>query len=232
LPLTQSKQGSVGINYAKNQFYLGVEAFYKNVDGVSTRTQGFQNENQFNGDLGRNDLIGSYEVKGVEFLINQKGKNYSTWLSYTYNKNDYTYDSIVPSVFPNNLDVRHTLTLAGTFDIGNLKLGAGINYRTGRPYTEPLEDSSLDTNVFPAQINFEAPNSSRLPEYFRMDASATYAFGLSPGVRAKAGVSLLNLTDRTNILNRYYRVSEENDIERVDNTSLGLTPNFNFRVTF
>ncbi|MEM8926836.1 MAG: TonB-dependent receptor [Bacteroidota bacterium] len=226
LPLTQSKQGSVGINYAKNQFYLGVEAFYKNVDGVSTRTQGFQNENQFNGELG------SYEAKGVEFLINQKGKNYSTWLSYTYNKNDYTYDSIVPSVFPNNLDVRHTLTLAGTFDIGNLKLGAGINYRTGRPYTEPLEDSSLDTNVFPAQINFEAPNSSRLPEYFRMDASATYAFGLSPRVKAKAGVSLLNLTDRTNILNRYYRVSEENDIERVDNTSLGLTPNFNFRVTF
>jgi len=47
LPLTQSKQGSVGINYAKNQFYLGIEAFYKQVDGVSTRTQGFQNENHY-----------------------------------------------------------------------------------------------------------------------------------------------------------------------------------------
>ncbi len=232
LPLTKSKQGSIGVNYAKNQFYLGIEAFYKNVDGVSTRTQGFQNENQFNGDLGRNDLIGSYEVKGVEFLINQQGENYSAWMSYTYNKNYYTYDSIVPSVFPNNLDVRHTLTLAGTYTIGNLKLGMGLNYRTGRPYTEPVEDSSLDTTFFPARINFKAPNSSRLPEYFRMDASATYGFSLSPRVKAKAGVSLLNLTDRTNILNRYFRVSDENEIERVDNTSLGLTPNFNFRVTF
>ena len=226
LPLTQSKQGSIGINYAKNQFYLGMEAFYKNVDGVSTRTQGFQNENQFNGELG------SYKVKGVEFLINQKGEDYSAWLSYTHTKNDYTYDSIVPSVFPNNLDVRHTLTLAGTYNIGNLKLGMGFNYRTGRPFTEPIEDSSLDTTVFPAQINFKAPNSSRLPEYFRADASATYTFNLSERVKAKAGISLLNLTDRTNILNRYFRVSGENEIERVDNTSLGLTPNFSFRLSF
>jgi hypothetical protein len=226
LPLTQSKQGSVGVNYAKNQFYLGLEAFYKNVDGVSTRTQGFQNENQFNGELG------SYEVKGVEFLVNQKGENYSTWLSYTYNKNDYTYDSIVPSVFPNNLDVRHTLSMAGTYTLGNLKLGMGINYRTGRPYTQPQEDNSVDTTEFPLEINFEEPNSSRLPEYLRMDASATYAFNISPRVNAKAGVSLLNLTGRTNVLNRYYRLSDNDEIERVDNTSLGITPNVSFRVTF
>ena len=226
MPLTQSKQGSVGINYAKNQFYLGLEAFYKNVDGVSTRTQGFQNEDQFNGQLG------SYEVKGIEVLINQKGEKYSSWVSYTYNKNDYTYDSITPSVFPNNLDVRHTFTLAGTYDVGNLKLGIGINFRTGRPYTEPLATNSLDNTSFPARINYQTPNSSRLPEYFRADASATYAFKLSEKINAKAGLSLLNLTDRTNILNRYYRVSDQNEIERVDNTSLGLTPNFNFRITF
>jgi len=226
LPITQSKQGSAGLNYAKNQFYLGIEAFYKQVDGVSTRTQGFQNENQFNGELG------SYEVKGVEFLVNQKGKKYSSWLSYTYNKNEYTYDSIVPTVFPNNLDVRHTLTVAGTYNMGKLKLGIGINYRTGKPFTRPSEDNSLNTNVFPAQINFEAPNSSRLPEYFRMDASGTYSLELGEKIKAKVGISLLNLTDRTNILNRYFRVSDENEIERVDNTSLGLTPNFSIRVNF
>ena len=226
LPLTQSKQGSIGFNYSKNQFYVGLEGFYKNVDGVSTRTQGFQNENQFNGELG------SYEARGIEFLVNQKGENYSTWLSYTYNKNDYTYDSIVPPVFPNNLDVRHTITLAGTYEIKKLKFGLGINYRTGRPYTEPVEDGSLDTTVFPAQINFEAPNSSRLPEYLRIDTSATYSFEVGQETNAKVGFSLLNITGRTNILDRYYRLSENNEIERVDNTSLGLTPNLSFRITF
>lgn len=226
LPLTKSKQGSLGINYAKNQFYLGLEGFYKEVDGVSTQTQGFQNENQFS------DEIGSYRVKGMEFLINQKGENYSTWLSYTYNKNDYTFDSIVPQSFPNNLDVRHTLTLAGTYDIKKLQLGLGINYRTGKPFTRPQDLNALNTAVFPVQIIYEEPNSSRLPEYVRADASATYHFELSRRVRAKAGISLLNLTNRKNVLNRFFRVSDNDEIESVDNISLGLTPNFTFRVEF
>ena len=226
LPVTQSKQGSIGLNYAKNSLYIGLEAFYKQVDGISTITQGFQNENQFDGE------IGSYEVKGLEFLINKKGDHFSTWLSYTYNKNDYTFEDIDPNTFPNNLDVRHTVTVAGTYNINNLKLGMGLNYRTGKPYTEPDEQSPLIPLAFPAEINYQSPNSSRLPEYFRLDASATYSFDLSRRIKANAGVSLLNLTDRENVLNRYYQVSDDNEVEQVDNKSLGLTPNFSFRVRF
>jgi hypothetical protein len=227
LPVTQSKQGSVGINYERNNFYVGLEGFYKNVDGISTSTQGFQNQDQFNGE------IGSYDVKGIEFLINKRGNRYSIWLSYAYNKNDYTFDSIVPNRFPNNLDIRHTITFAGTYSYKNLKLSVGVNYRTGKPYTQPLEgDEALDTNFFPAQINYEAPNSRRLPEYFRADASAIYSFNLTRGIKANAGVSLLNMTNRKNSLNRYYRVNDENQIETVESVSLGITPNVSFRVSF
>ncbi|MEW2922828.1 carboxypeptidase-like regulatory domain-containing protein [Muricauda sp. ANG21] len=227
LPVTQSKQGSVGINYERNNFYVGLEGFYKNVDGISTSTQGFQNQDQFNGE------IGSYDVKGIEFLINKRGDRYSTWLSYAYNKNEYTFDSIVPRNFPNNLDIRHTITFAGTYTYNNLKLSVGVNYRTGRPYTEPQEgDDSLDTTFFPARINYKSPNSSRLPEYFRADASAIYSFNLSRGIKANAGVSLLNMTNRKNSLNRYYRVNDENQIETVESVSLGITPNVSFRVSF
>ena len=226
LPITKSKQGSVGINYERNQFYFGLEAFYKEVDGVSTRTQGFQNQNQFSGEIGR------YEVKGVEFLINKKGKNYSTWLSYTYNKNDYTYDSIVPQRFPNNLDVRHTLTFASTYEIDQLKLGVGINYRTGKPFTRPDSDTPLDTTVFPVQINYEAPNSSRLPEYFRLDASATYYFNLGHKLKANFGISLLNITNRKNVIDRYFQVNDESELISIENQSLGFTPNLSLRVTF
>ncbi|GMN10893.1 TonB-dependent receptor [Croceitalea sp. MTPC9] len=227
LPITKSKQGSLGLNYAKNSFYAGLEGFYKKVDGISTRTQGFQNENQFNGE------IGSYEIKGLEFLINKKGDNYSTWLSYTLNKNDYTFDSIVPNTFPNNLDVRHTLTIASTYTIKRLKLGLGINYRTGRPYTEPLAANPLNNNFFPARINYQEPNSIRLPSYFRVDASAVYHWEFSRRIKAKAGISLLNLSNKKNILNRYYRVSEDNSaVEIVENNSLGITPNVSFRINF
>jgi len=227
LPVTKSKQGSVGINYEKNNFYVGVESFYKNVNGISTSTQGFQNPYQFSGE------IGSYDVKGVEVLINKKGDNYSTWLSYAYNKNDYTFDSIVPQSFPNNLDIRHTITFASTYTYKDLKLSVGLNYRTGKPFTEPVAgDQSLDENYYPPRINFQSPNNSRLPEYFRADASAIYNFQLSRNIRANAGLSILNFTDRKNTLNKYYRVNEDDEIETIENFSLGITPNVSFRVIF
>ncbi|MDF0717070.1 carboxypeptidase-like regulatory domain-containing protein [Muricauda sp. 334s03] len=227
LPVTKSKQGSVGINYEKNNFYVGVEGFYKNVDGISTSTQGFQNPHQFSGE------IGSYDVQGIELLINKKGDNYSTWLSYAYNKNEFTFDSIVPQSFPNNLDIRHTVTFASTYTYKDLKLSIGLNYRTGKPFTEPVEgDEGLDQGYYPPRINYQSPNSSRLPEYFRADASAIYNFQLSRRIRANAGLSILNFTNRKNTLNKYYRVNEDDEIETVENISLGITPNVSFRVSF
>lgn len=227
LPITKSKQGSLGLNYSKSSIYVGLEGFFKQVDGISTRTQGFQNENQFNGE------IGSYEIKGLEFLINKKGDNYSTWFSYTLNKNDYTYDSIVPMTFPNNLDVRHTMTFASTYTLNRLKLGFGINYRTGKPFTKPQEINPIDNSFFPARISYQEPNSSRLPNYFRADASAVYQWEINRRVKAKVGISILNLINNKNILNRFYRVSEDNSsVETVENNSLGLTPNVSFRVSF
>jgi hypothetical protein len=226
LPVTQSKQGSVGINYDQQELYVGLEGFYKEVNGISTATQGFQNQDQFNGEIGK------YEVRGIEFLINKKTDRYSIWTSYTYNLNDYTFEAIVPDQFPNNLDIRHTLTLAGTYDIGQLKLGVGLNYRSGKPYTEPLASDPIDSSVFPNRINYDEPNGSRLPEYIRADASAIYDFDLGNGAAATIGLSVLNFTDRKNIFNTYYRLNGSNEIEKVENISLGLTPNLSFRVRF
>ncbi|MAU71962.1 MAG: TonB-dependent receptor [Pseudozobellia sp.] len=226
LPVTKSKQGSFGFNYDAQNFYVGAEAFYKLVEGISTSTQGFQNQNQFNGE------IGEYEVKGLEFLINRKTDIYSIWASYTYNLNNYRFDEVLPPEFPNNLDIRHTATFAGTYNLNELKFGVGLNYRSGRPFTEPDASDPIDSTFFPNRINYNTPNSSRLPEYLRADASVIYQFDLSRSLKASAGISVLNITNRKNILNTYYQLNEENEIETISTTSLGITPNASFRVRF
>ena len=223
LPVTKSKQLSAGLNYEKNDLYVGLEGFYKDVDGISTSTQGFQNQNQFNGELG------SYTVRGLEVLINQKGGNYSTWISYTLNQNDYTFQGLIPPSFPNNLDVRHNLTLASTYRIDQLKLGLGVNWRSGKPFTPP---ASVNTTVVPAEIVYNPPNSEVLPSYWRLDGSAIYKFRLSPEIKAQAGLSLLNILNRKNVLDRYYRLDDNNGIEEIESQSLGITPNISFRVNF
>jgi hypothetical protein len=226
LPITKSKQGSWGFNYDQNSFYAGVEAFYKEVNGINVSTQGFQNQNQFNGE------VGSYAIKGVELLLNKKSNRYSTWLSYTFNENVYTFNTLVPNTFPNNLDVTHSLTLAGNYTYKSLKLGLGFNYRSGRPYTLPDVPNSVDDSTVPNQIIYTAPNSTRLSEYFRADFSAIYDFSVSNSVKASAGVSVLNFTNRRNNLNTFFRLNDANEVERVERVSLGVTPNASFRIRF
>lgn len=226
LPITKSKQISIGLNYDQKNLYIGLEGFYKEVDGISTSTQGFQNQNQFNGEIGK------YDVKGVEFLINKKTADYSIWASYTYNFNNYTFEDIIPSSFPNNLDIRHTVTFAATYTYNKLKIGVGLNYRTGKPFTEPDSDNPIDNTFFPARINYQIANSSRLTEFLRADASAVYNFDINSRIKATAGISVLNFTDRNNILNTYFQINETNVIETIENFSLGFTPNFSFRVKF
>lgn len=227
LPITRSKQVSLSLNYDKQQLYVGLEGFYKHVDGISTETQGFQNQDQFNGE------IGSYDVKGAEFLINRRSPKLSTWFTYAYNINNYRFTTINPNRFPNNLDIRHTVTFASTYTYNKLKLGGGINYRTGKPFTKPVEgDSSVNTAVFPNTINFETPNGSRTSDYLRLDASAIYDFDISSKIKASAGASVLNLLNKRNILNTYYRLDTNNQIETIENISLGITPNVSFRIQF
>ncbi|MBC2839662.1 TonB-dependent receptor plug domain-containing protein [Robiginitalea sp. SC105] len=227
LPLVTSRQASLGLHYDRGHWIAGLEGFYKDVDGINTDTQGFQNEYQFNGELGR------YRVYGLEALLNYKSEAWSSWVSYSWNKNNYRFEALAPPEFPNNLDIRHTLSLGTNYTVGNLKVGVGVNYRTGRPFTEPQPPpDSVDNTVFPNRVNFADPNSSRLPEYFRADASAVYAFRLSAGLKASLGASVLNLTNRRNILNTYYRLNDQGEVEKVESLSLGLTPNISFRLQF
>ncbi|MEB8329955.1 TonB-dependent receptor [Flavobacteriaceae bacterium KMM 6897] len=227
LPITKSKQGSIGFNYDNKSWYLGLQGFYKEVNGISTSTQGFQNQNQFNGEIGK------YDVKGIEFLINKKTNTFSTWLSYAYNLNNYTFEDITPKTFPNNLDIRHTITFAGTYSYEGLKLGLGLNYRTGKPYTEPQEgDNAVDRTSFPNTINYQENNSSRLPHYLRADASVIYDFEMGNRVKASVGASILNLLNKRNVLNTYYRLNDDNQIQTIESVSLGITPNVSFRLSF
>ena len=47
VPVLRSKQASAGLHYNKKQFLISAEAFIKNVDGITSRSQSFQNQFQF-----------------------------------------------------------------------------------------------------------------------------------------------------------------------------------------
>lgn len=229
-PIIKSKQASAGLVYSKNGLFMNAEGFYKIVEDINSANQGLQNQFQFS------RAIGNYTVKGAEFVVNKKTKTFSTWLSYMYSKNDYEFEGIEPSTFPNNLDIQHSATLAGTYSWNALKVALGLNWHSGKPYTVPLEYFETNTEGGVTTIQFDIPNNERLPDYFRADISAEYLWKLSPSIDAKINFALLNLLNTENTINiRYALARDENNeitVNQIEEISLGITPNFSFQVLF
>lgn len=223
VPLIESKQASVGVQFTKNNLLITAEAYVKDVDGITTRSQGFQNQFQFV------NAVGSYTTYGIDFLFNKKWRDLNTWLSYSVSKNDYKFTSLNNgNSFPNNIDITHNLTLGATYSWNQFEFSLGSYFRTGIPNT------TVGTpEVTNGEINYNAPNAATLENYFRTDFSSTYRFALSKKkkIYSKIGLSIWNIFDQQNVLNEYYNL--DNDVvSQIQNRALGITPNLSFRVEF
>lgn len=229
IPIAKSKQGSVGFEFQKNNLNIGLTGFYKIVDGITAFNQGFYNSFQ------SKNAHGSYTDKGIEFLINKTTQKYSTWLSYTFSDNNYNFESFTPSTFPNNIDIRHSVTLGFNYNIlTNLKISIGGIWRNGQPYTKPVDGNETVQSGNNTFVNYGAPNSQNLDNFFRIDTSLSYNFNFNSAIKATLRAGIINLTNEENNINRYYKVDLNNTEQtiEVNNRSLVFTPNISFRIHF
>ncbi|GAA3637408.1 TonB-dependent receptor plug domain-containing protein [Flavivirga jejuensis] len=224
VPVIKSKQISAGIHYNKNKLLISAEGYLKKVDGITTRSQGFQNQYQFV------NSIGSYDIKGIDLLLNKQfGNTISSWVSYSYNKNNYLFPSLNNGEkFPNNSDIRHTFSFAGTYTQNGIKLAMGLNWHSGKPTTLPDTEDAPDNR----DITYASPNSTNLEDYLRADCSASYDFNISNTTRATIGASVWNVLNKKNIINTYYTLDDTNMVNKIENESLGITPNVSLRIHF
>ncbi len=229
IPIATSKQGSFGMEFNKNKLNVDLTGFYKIVDGITASNQGFYNNFQYK------KAYGSYTAKGIEFLANRTSGQFSTWVSYTFSINDYQFDSFTPSEFPNNTDIRHSTSFGINYDINsNFKVSLGGIWRNGQPYTIPLEGNETVQNGNTTMVNYDSPNSQNLDAFMRLDASLSYNFNFTTGIKGILRAGIINITDQDNVINRYYKVdpSDSKNTVQVNNKSLGMTPNVSFRVNF
>ena len=180
-----------------------------------------------------NKLIGNYEVFGTEFLIQKSLKHFYTWLSYSFNDNNYHFETLSPSKFPNNYEFSHSLSWTGVYQWSNYKIALGSKWRTGNPTTTTQNNTLNFEEPINLKINYNLPNNSRFPNYFQFNVSASKEWDLSKKTNIQASFSIQNLFNNKNIINRFYRINPQNNsIESVETYSLERTPNFNIKVSF
>ncbi|MDO8316260.1 MAG: carboxypeptidase-like regulatory domain-containing protein [Flavobacterium sp.] len=227
IPVQKSKQASISFSYSKNNWLFNIENFYKKVIGINSSSQGFQNQLEFV------KINGDYEVLGMEMLAQKKINHFITWLSYTYNKNNYHFQNLEQPIFPNNFKLDHIVSWAGIYERKNLKIALGSKWYSGKPKTTPISSTINYSNYSNPKIDYNAPNNKVLEDFFQVNFSTTYKWESLNEIQYKLGFSVLNVFNRKNEINEYYRINGiTNSIEDVKTFSLRRTPNLSFRITY
>lgn len=232
VPVSSAEHFIAGISYEKPSFLIDVEAYRKNLNGLSEYTtrfvrSGFGPNSTL--DYEENFFQGDGIAQGVELLLQKKSGAFTGWLGYTLGEVDYQFDIFGEESFPAAHDVTHEVKLVGSYKWNNWTFAATFVYATGKPYTSPTgayEITLLDGSTTDL-LSLSEKNEFRFPNYHRLDLSATHDFDDFFGGKASVGLSLYNLYNRNNVWYREYDVIEGQVIE-TDVTLLNMTPSIFF----
>ncbi len=219
-----------GLSYETEKFLFDVETYYNDLEGLTEYTL------RFAGPRTReyNELFyqGTGYSRGIEFLAQKKAGKYTGWISYTLGEVIYDFPELSEEPYPALHDQTHEFKIVNSLTLGRWDLAATWIYATGKPYTTPvgmyevpLLDGSTDSYV-----SIGEKNGYRLPDYQRMDVSASYNFKLGKA-KTQLGLSIFNLYNHTNIWYKTFEIVE-GDLISTDVKTLGFTPNVFFNINF
>lgn len=236
IPVSSAIHYIAGISYETSGFLFDVEAYYKDLSGISefslrfTPTSEIENYTDY-------FYTGNGMAKGIEFLLQKKFGNWTGWLCYTLGEVTYDFPDFGPNPFPASHDVTHEFKWVNNLKIGKWTFATTWIYATGRPHTEPLsatqefiylEDRNREIVI--NKINYGSKNGSRLPPYHRLDLSVNYYFILN-STQIITGLSIFNLYNRNNIWRYEYDIAE-NELIRNEITYMNITPSLFLKLTF
>ena len=221
IPILKSKQLAFGISYKNKGWLIDTQAYYKAVDGITAQSQGFTTKYEFD------RATGEYDVTGIDVLLRKRVNDITAWLSYSFMDNTYRFDSLEDIEFTSNFDITHAISVGCTYSDKNIDASVGLNYRTGNPTSEPLNDNAILDNT----IVYSEANVTRLEDYYRLDASLIWKWDISNAIHSEIGASVWNILNRENFINNYYRIQNDT-INEFSRFSLGTTANFVCRVYF
>ncbi len=248
-PLLSSNQISGGILYSHKNLNIDIDAYYKELEGLTTFTNGFSNPLE-------NLEEGESTIKGLDVLLKYKWHNYKIWAGYTFNDIMFSFPNLQGNEkFPGNNDITHAFRISNTLKVDNWQFSLGWQIRSGKPVT-PVNSYVIEIDADGENagvVNFGPINSDRLPAFHRLDASILYDFNIKK-MRAQLGVSVLNLYNRVKPINLIYKAErkplddggiaipgttgatpEELEVileQVIQRFSLGLTPNVSFKIFF
>ena len=235
IPVGRSRHLMGGVSYETKDFLIDVEGYYKSLTGLTqytiSQTGGFGPGGGFggggNGDITEDFYSGTGRAYGLEVLLQKKLGRYTGWIGYTLANAENKFAVFGNSYYPADQDIRHEFKSINMYHLNRWNFSAVFIFATGHPYTAPLSTYSFVSADGTAQTYYtvSAKNAERLPDYSRLDMSATYDLLHINGDKiGSIGLSLFNVYNHVNIWYKEYNVVD-NAVVTTNVNYLGFTPN-------
>jgi len=203
-----SEQYSLGYyrNFADNKFETSVEVYYKDM------------HNQIDYKDGANVLLnanveaeldfGKGRSYGMEVFVKKKTGKFTGWIGYTLGKTEKQFDEINNgNWYSARQDRLHDISIVGSYRISRKwTVSANWIYYTGDAVTFPSGQYVIDGQTVPL---YTERNGYRMPDYHRLDVSATLLGKQTRKIKSSWNFSLYNVYARENAYSISFREQED-----------------------
>ncbi len=234
ISIQSANQYQLGMIVDHNHWTIDLQAYQKNIKGLSSRAYNF-----ITADPG-NPSHGDANVLGLDILIKKRiNKNLKFWASYTLSNIEMKFPKISPQPFNSDYDQRQVFKIASQFIWKQLQIALALNHSTGLPYTTIIDFTPINDPGEPwdFDINYGKINKNYLNSLTELNASISYSINMRNSLgKIHLTASFTNLFNKKNIYNRSYFVdapkNQDPDIYIIDKINLQATPNLSVRFEF
>jgi hypothetical protein len=198
-------------NFDDNKYEFSVETYYKNMQNQVD----FKNGADINTapDVESEMLYGKGRAYGLELFIKKRKGNFTGWVSYTLSRTERNIDGINNNEwYVAKQDRTHDLAIVAMYQLSQKwSLASNFIFYTGNAVTFPSGKYNINGNT---AYYYTSRNGYRMPNYHRLDISATYEGKKTKKYQASWNFGLYNAYGRQNA----YTITFQDDPEDASKT--------------
>jgi hypothetical protein len=218
-----------------DEFDLSAEIYFKSYGNlVEFDTEFGESLIEEDAELGEAFVSGEGRAYGADLFLRNKFSGFEGWIGYTWGDTrrkipDFNYGKEFYPAY----DRRHQIVIMQERSLGRKwRLNLNFRYGTGQPttlgsgrYTVQDITGRVYDAILPGELN-----TSRLPDYHRLDLGLSYR-GRIGSWTVEPTLQIINLYNRENVYLRLYDTTK-NPVETDDVTMLPLLPTIGVNVAF
>ncbi|MFM2386388.1 MAG: hypothetical protein RL660_1145 [Bacteroidota bacterium] len=184
-------------NFDNNNYEINIEAYYKNMQNQIDYRNGAEISFSAGRDIEADLLFGIGRAYGAEFIAKKKEGKLTGWVSYTLSKTERKIEGINNNQWYNSrLDRTHDLSVVATYSLSpRWSLSSVFVYSTGNAVTYLTGKYEINGQTV---FHYDNRNADRMPDYHRLDLSATYEGRKDKKLQGSWTVGVYNAYGRQN----------------------------------